>query len=272
MPLLAHCRQRCSRVALWGALVMLVACAREQTVTLMNNSKTLSLTYLCAEEGPRALDTTMVALVRSVILREGAERIIARAEESTEAREVKRAYESGQLVAIEEAVARYTCTYGNPGARPPRFPERGSASPDFVLRRLGEDGRVAADSVRLSELLGRPVLLVFWGSWCGPCRDEYPELVSLAREFSRQGLALYVIGFNESSRQTASWIKANGGMQLPFLVDADGEVARRFKVHGAPWMFLLDTDGRVLDACAGCAYGPMSPDSLRVRLNRLLSG
>src|SRR3972149_376992 len=84
-------------------------------------------------------------------------------------------------------LSRIPATATNPGERP-ASPRQGFAAPDFTLDLLG------GGQVKLSELLGKPVVVNLWASWCPPCRAEMPAIESVYRAYEDLGLA--VLGGN----------------------------------------------------------------------------
>jgi thiol-disulfide isomerase/thioredoxin len=97
--------------------------------------------------------------------------------------------------------------------------------------------------VDLSRLQGKPTVVVFWASWCGPCKKEAPEVVRLARSY---GDRVHILGVNagEDLRTVQRTAKA-WGMSWPVVSDGDGSLMKRFKVRGVPLVLILDKDGRV---------------------------
>jgi thiol-disulfide isomerase/thioredoxin len=97
--------------------------------------------------------------------------------------------------------------------------------------------------VDLSRLQGKPTVVVFWASWCGPCKKEAPEVVKLARSY---GDRVHILGVNagEDLRTVQRTAKA-WGMSWPVVSDGDGSLMKRFKVRGVPLVLILDKDGRV---------------------------
>jgi thiol-disulfide isomerase/thioredoxin len=122
-------------------------------------------------------------------------------------------------------------------------PPAGPAS-DFVLLDL------AGRPVRLAELRGRVVLLNFWATWCAPCREEMPALEALARELGGQGLVVLTVNFEEAPETVRTFVR-EVGLTLPVLLDADGAVARRYRVTALPASFLVARDGALVGSVLG---------------------
>ena len=135
-------------------------------------------------------------------------------------------------------------------------PALNSLAPDFALK--GIDGR----NLRLSEFRGEPVILHFWASWCGPCRESAASLDQLG---AQAGAA--VIGVNlDGTLERATAIAQSLRLQSPTLVDTQQAVARTYDVARLPLTLLLDADGTIRGAWSGVA-----PDlaALEPQLNRL---
>ena len=110
------------------------------------------------------------------------------------------------------------------------------AVPDFTLQDL--DG----NSVSLSQFKGvRPVLVVFWATWCGYCMEEMPALIQLQKDMGDR-LEVLAINVQESAIRVAPVAKAKG-MNFKVLLDTEGEVSAAYGVVGVPTLVLIDKDG-----------------------------
>lgn len=133
----------------------------------------------------------------------------------------------------------------------------GRAAPDFVLRPL--DG---GDPVTLASLRGRPAVINFWATWCVPCFEEHPLLVSAARGQGDRVRFLGVI-YEDSEEQVRAFL-ARQGSAYPSLVDPGSRAAIAFGIFGVPETFFLDAEGRI----AAKHVGPLDAQSLEARLRQ----
>lgn len=86
-------------------------------------------------------------------------------------------------------------------------------------------------------------MVVFWASWCGPCRQEAPQIVNVFRQY---GTNINVVGINAGeSTAVAQRAAAEMGIQWPVLMDSDGAIQRMYKVSGIPLVLILDAEGVV---------------------------
>ena len=100
-----------------------------------------------------------------------------------------------------------------------------------------------------ASLRGRPALINFWASWCGPCTKEAPELARLSRELRGHG-RLVGVDWNDGLSGARAFIRKHG-WTFPNLRDADGTVGNRYGLSGLPNTFVLDRDGRIVQVLRG---------------------
>jgi peroxiredoxin len=100
------------------------------------------------------------------------------------------------------------------------------------------------ENIRLSEHRGQVVLINFWASWCGPCRQEMPHLDALHQKF--QPLGFTVFGVNvEADRQRADQVLRDIPVGFPILFDDRNQVSELYNVDAMPVTVLVDRDGNI---------------------------
>ncbi len=117
-------------------------------------------------------------------------------------------------------------------------------APDFTLKTL--DGQ----EITLSQLKGKVVLLDFWATWCGPCRESIPHLIQLYNDYRGKGLEL--IGMDVDKGDVETVRKFVKSMDIPYpIVVASDDVARSYRVNGIPTTILIDKEGNIRERIAG---------------------
>ena len=118
------------------------------------------------------------------------------------------------------------------------------ATPPFQV--LDTQGK----SWRLDELKGRAVLINFWASWCEPCRAEMPTLQQIADLYGPDKLLVLALNFKEHPNRAIQFA-ATTGLNLPVLLDPQGQTARAWGVKVFPTTLLIDRQGRARQRVQG---------------------
>jgi cytochrome c biogenesis protein CcmG/thiol:disulfide interchange protein DsbE len=134
----------------------------------------------------------------------------------------------------------------------------GKPAPPFALRSL-DTGK----EVRLDQFKGHPVVINFWASWCGPCRQEHPVLDWGAREFGNQAVFLGIIF--EDTEDNARAVLQEQGVSFPQLVDPRSRISVDYGVAGVPETYFIDANGIIMSKFVG----PIDPQTLANRIREL---
>ncbi len=116
----------------------------------------------------------------------------------------------------------------------------------------------------LSDYAGKVVVLNFWATWCGPCREEMPSLQALQDELGGEDFAVVTMAFGRHNPAAMQkfW-DATGVRDLPLNLDGRSELARGLGVRGLPHTLLLNREGKVVAQLVGAADWA-APETLAV--------
>jgi len=136
-----------------------------------------------------------------------------------------------------------------PAAQPtkasrPVPPQAGASAYDFTLKDL------AGQSVSLSGLRGKKVMLNFWATWCGPCRIEIPSMVKLYDEFHSRGFEILAVNLREDTAKVSQFAREYD-IRFPILLDQGGVVSSNYFVHGIPTSVFVDDAGVIQNVHVG---------------------
>src|SRR5689334_25419365 len=97
-------------------------------------------------------------------------------------------------------------------------------APGFTLK--SREGK----TVSLADYKGQVVMVNFWATWCGPCRQEMPHLEALYEKYKGLGFTLVGVNVDDNSSGAAKWLKENGPVTFPIAFDPKSEVSKLYKV------------------------------------------
>jgi peroxiredoxin len=138
----------------------------------------------------------------------------------------------------------------------------GQPAPDFALRSLGDA------NLRLSEHLGDVIIINFWATWCGPCRQEMPLLDEIYNKYKLAGLTLLSVNIDDTSERATEMARTLK-VTYPVLFDERKEVSRAYEVGSMPVTVLIDREGVVRYVSEGFkpGYEKRYTEQLRKLLN-----
>ncbi len=114
----------------------------------------------------------------------------------------------------------------------------GQPAPDFALK------SITGENLRLSEFRGEVVMINFWATWCGPCRQEMPLLDELYRRYEKVGFQLLGVNIDDDRRSAVKMVRVLG-VGFPVLLDERKDVSRLYDVDAMPATLLIDRTGIV---------------------------
>ncbi len=156
------------------------------------------------------------------------------------------------LIALTLAASTTNAQPVGPGAR----------APEVDLPTL------AGSRAQLSKLRGHPVVVSFWGTWCPPCRTEFPELVRVQAAYGPAGLFVLAVNGRDQEMSTKTVQQFVDEFSAPFQVALDdhGRARRAFLIQGLPTTVFIDTGGMVREV----HRGPITHEELERGLATIL--
>ena len=136
------------------------------------------------------------------------------------------------------------------------------AAPDFTV--TDADG----NEVKLSDFAGKPVVLNFWATWCGPCKSEMPDFEKIFGEYGGQ-VQFMMINLTDGSRETVAGAQeyiTQQGYTFPVYFDQQREAAITYGISAVPTTYFIDAEGNLV---AG-ARGALSYEGLLDGISRIL--
>ncbi|MFW8601962.1 TlpA family protein disulfide reductase [Desulfobacterota bacterium M19] len=119
--------------------------------------------------------------------------------------------------------------------------------PEFSVTALNG----SAKTIDIKDFRGKVVLVVFWATWCPPCMQEVPSLISLQKEFAPKGFSVIGLSVNQDGTSAVSRVISQTGMNYPVAI-ATEKITHDFGgIIGIPTAFIIDRDGNVVKRYTG---------------------
>lgn len=135
-------------------------------------------------------------------------------------------------------------------------------APDFiVLDREGEE-------VSLSDFIGKPVILNFWASWCGPCKSEMPEFEAAYQKY-REEIQFMMVNLTDGNRETvetAAEYIAGEGYTFPVFFDTESDAAITYGATSIPVTYFVDAEGHLVAYGSGALSGEILQSGMEMIL------
>ncbi|WP_164218198.1 thiol-disulfide oxidoreductase ResA [Virgibacillus sp. YIM 98842] len=137
----------------------------------------------------------------------------------------------------------------------------GDQAPDFKLEQVSENNDL--ETIQLSELQGKGVMLNFWGTWCEPCKDEMPYMEELYPKYKDE-IEIVAVSLDATELVIHRFIDSYG-LSFPIPHDATGEVKDLYKIGPIPSTFFIDPEGEIVEVVEGA----LSLESLEGHLQEI---
>jgi thiol-disulfide isomerase/thioredoxin len=116
---------------------------------------------------------------------------------------------------------------------------KSAPAPDFKLATRG------GKDLSLSSLKGQVVMINFWATWCGPCRQEMPLLEKIHKKYKPMGFTMLGVNVEPDPKAAEAWLNKEMPVTFPIAFDTKSEVSKIYKVAGMPSTVIVDRKGNV---------------------------
>ena len=117
-----------------------------------------------------------------------------------------------------------------------------STGPAPAFQLTGRGGK----AIDLNQFRGQVVMINFWATWCGPCRQEMPLLEDIHKKYKAMGFTMLGVNVEPDSKAAEAWLsKLAKPVTFPVAFDTDSKVSKLYKVAGMPSTVFVDRKGNV---------------------------
>lgn len=133
--------------------------------------------------------------------------------------------------------------------------EKDQQAPDFTLSTL------TGESVKLSSLRGKTVILNFWTTWCPPCKFEMPDMQQFYSDYKKNNIIIIGVNLtdNESNTKQVKDFTKQYKISFPILLDTKGEIRKQYKIITIPTTYIIDSNGIIAEN----VIGPITYDKIK---------
>ncbi|MBI3562782.1 MAG: TlpA family protein disulfide reductase [Gammaproteobacteria bacterium] len=137
----------------------------------------------------------------------------------------------------------------------------GQPAPDFALPNI--DGK----NIRLKELRGQVVLINYWASWCGPCRQEMPLLNDIYKKYNKLGFVILGVNVEQDSNKAKGYLR-DVPVSFPILYDMQNQLSKLYNINAMPTTVIVDRSGMIRYVHEG--YKPGYEETYKKQIKELV--
>jgi len=139
-----------------------------------------------------------------------------------------------------------------------------SSGPAPAFQLTGRNGK----AIDLSQFKGQVVMINFWATWCGPCRQEMPLLEDIYKKYKPMGFTLVGVNVEPDAKGAEAWLSKQKAVSFPIAFDTDSKVSKMYKVAGMPSTVFVDRKGNIRVMHKG--YKPGDEDFYLTQIRSML--
>jgi thiol-disulfide isomerase/thioredoxin len=139
-----------------------------------------------------------------------------------------------------------------------------SSGPAPAFQLSGRNGK----AIDLSQFKGQVVMINFWATWCGPCRQEMPLLEDIYKKYKPMGFTLVGVNVEPDAKGAEAWLSKQKPVSFPIVFDTESKVSKMYKVAGMPSTVFVDRKGNIRVMHKG--YKPGDEDFYLTQIRSML--